>query len=95
MAAKGNITDKRNGSAQGVSAIERLLLVSVQQGKLELVKKILDKGASVNTADEVGPKKVVVWCLRGFGKSRTACEEDCVLDRDFFEIFFFFLGSIC
>ena len=47
------IRDGSNKTRTPVQGMEKLLLESVFEGKLELVKKILDKGASVNTADEV------------------------------------------
>jgi len=53
MATAGDQKSKREGAAHGLTAMEKLLLNSVKEGKLELVKKILDKGASVNTTDEV------------------------------------------
>ena len=51
--------EKTHDVGQRLTAMEKLLLSSVKEGKLELVKKILDKGASVNTADEV-PFRLVV-----------------------------------
>jgi hypothetical protein len=53
---------------QGLTAMEKLLLNSVKEGKLELVKKILDKGASVDTADEVREQSlfqhdILFFCL--------------------------------
>ena len=53
MAAIKDGTNKTQTNVQGLTGMEKLLLQSVLEGKLELVKKILDKGASVNTADEV------------------------------------------
>ena len=53
MAAVNSKTNKTQRTAQGLTAMEKLLFDSAQQGNLELVKKILDKGASVNATDEV------------------------------------------
>ena len=53
MAAIQDGANKTQTAVQGLRAMEKLLLDSVKEGKLELVKKILEKGASVNTADEV------------------------------------------
>ena len=53
MAAIKDCTNKTHATVQGLTGMEKLLMDGVKEGKLELVKKILDKGASVNTADEV------------------------------------------
>ena len=53
MAAIQDGANKTQTSVQGLTGMEKLLMDSVLEGKLELVKKILDKGASVNTAEEV------------------------------------------
>ena len=53
MAAIQDAANKAQTTAQGLTAMEKLLFQSVFDGKVELVKKILDKGASVNTADKV------------------------------------------
>ena len=53
MAAIQDGANKTQTSVQGLTGMEKLLMDSVKEGKLELVKKILDKGASVDTADEV------------------------------------------
>ena len=61
MAATKDGTIKTHTTVQGLTGMKKLLLDSVKEGKLDLVKKILDKGASVNTADEVREKK----CFEG------------------------------
>ena len=53
MAAIQDAANKTQTTAQGLTAMEKLLIDSVFEGKVELVKKILDKGASVNTTDKV------------------------------------------
>ena len=53
MAAIKDGTNKTQTTVLGLTGMEKLLFDSVKEGKLELVKKILDNGASVNTADEV------------------------------------------
>ena len=53
MAAIKDGTNKTQTTEHPLTGMEKLLFDSVKEGKLELVKKILAKGASVNTADEV------------------------------------------
>ena len=64
MAAVNKKSSKSQSSAKGMTAMERLLLDSVRDGKLELVRKVLDKGASVDTANEV--RAELLTCLSCF-----------------------------
>ena len=64
MAAIQDGANKTQTSVPCLTGMEKLLIDSVLEGKLELVKKILDKGASVDTADEVrGQSRWKADCL--------------------------------